>query len=59
MNIIERKRRLAAEALSYALAETIPYEAQTNPNDTDDIDSEEVDIFERKDKFEKLLKKFK
>jgi len=36
-----------------------PYESQADQgNETDGQESEEADIFERKDKFEKLLKKF-
>lgn len=51
MNIVERKRRIAQEVLSNPHAEAAQY-------DTDGQDSEELDIFERKEKFEKLLKKF-
>lgn len=51
MNIVERKRRMTAEILASPHAETQAY-------DTDGQDSEEVDIFQRKEKFEKLLKKF-
>ena len=60
MNLVERKRRLAAEALSNAggsianAASAIDAGAE----DTDDIDSEEADIFERTKKFERVLKKF-
>ena len=53
MNIVERKRRLTAEAMQNVHAATTPYE-----NETDGMESEEADIFERKDKFEKLLAKF-
>jgi len=53
MNIVERKRRLAAEAMSNANAAVTPYE-----NETDGMESEEADIFERKQKFDKLLAKF-
>jgi len=51
MNIVERKTRLAEEIMANPHAAAAQY-------DTDDQDSEEVDIFERKDNFEKLLKKF-
>ena len=54
MNIVERKRRLTSEALGNTHAAVSPY-AQP---DTDDVESEEADIFARKDKFEVLLKKF-
>jgi len=53
MNIVERKRRLTAEAISNAHAAVTPYE-----NETDGMESEEADIFERKQKFDKLLAKF-
>ena len=60
MNLVERKRRLASEALSNAsgpisaAASAIDSDAE----DTEDIDSDDPDIFERKRKFEKVLKKF-
>jgi hypothetical protein len=57
MNIVERKRRLAAENMSGANVEIKPYGSQVD-NDTEGEDSEEGDIFERKARFEKLLKKF-
>ena len=58
--MVERKRRLASEALSNAsgpisaAASAIDSDAE----DTEDIDSDDPDIFERKRKFEKVLKKF-
>lgn len=59
MNLVERKRRLAHETLSMSQVATSQYESQADPaNDTDGQDSEEADIFERKSKFEKLLKKY-
>ena len=58
--MVERKRRLAAEALSNAggpLASAASA-VDTDAEDTDDIDSDEADIFERTKKFERVLKKF-
>ena len=58
--MVERKRRLAHESLSNAsgpisgAASAIDSDAE----DTEDIDSDDPDIFERKRKFEKVLKKF-
>lgn len=57
MNIVERKRRLQAEAMANVHAATTPFESQAD-QDTDGQESDEPDIFERKEKFEKLLKKF-
>ena len=57
MNLVERKRRIAAEAMNMAdgkHANAIPGDAE----DTDDIDSDDADIFERNKKFEKVLEKF-
>ena len=60
MNLVERKRRLAHESLSNAsgpisgAASAIDSDAE----DTEDIDSDDPDIFERKRKFERVLKKF-
>jgi hypothetical protein len=53
MNIVERKRRMTAEAMSSAHAATTPYE-----NESDGMESEEVDVFQRKKRFDLLLEKF-
>jgi hypothetical protein len=61
MNIVERKRRLAQEAMSGADARMVPHEAACDPtigNETDGENSEEVDIFERRVRFERLHKKY-
>jgi hypothetical protein len=60
MNIVERKRRLTDEALSGAHAPLVPHEAATEEvgNETDGENSEEVDIFERKSRFERLQRKY-
>ena len=61
MNIVERKRRLQAEALSGAHAAMVPHEAATNDSighETDGENSEEADIFERKARFERLHRKY-
>lgn len=60
MNLVERKRRLAAESLSNAGGPVINAAStvDTDAEDTDDIDSEEADIFQRTKKFERVLKKF-
>lgn len=59
MNIVERRRRLAAEVLGGAHAAVTPFEAAVDAGEeTDGLKSEEADIFERKAKFDKLLKKF-
>lgn len=60
MNIVERKRRLATEALQNGNNEAaVPLEmaADVDPG-TDNEDSEEADIFERKRRFERLHKKY-
>lgn len=57
MNIVERRRRLSSEALANAHAAVTPFESIDQDN-TDGQESDEPDIFERKNKFEKLLKKF-
>ena len=57
MNIVERRRRLSGEALQNAHAAITPFESNVD-QDTDGQESDEPDIFERKDKFEKLLRKF-
>lgn len=48
MNIVERKKRMNAEIMANPHAEAEEF-------DTDGAESEEVDIFARKEKFEKLL----
>lgn len=61
MNIVERKRRLASEALSGANTPLVPHESATNDSighETDGENSEEADIFERKARFERLHKKY-
>lgn len=60
MNLIERKRRLAAESMANAGGPLGQAAAaiDTDAEDTDDIDSEEADIFQRTEKFERVLKKF-
>lgn len=48
MNIVERKRRLSTEVLAMAGQKTEEYAASADTgNNTDENDSEEVDIFER------------
>lgn len=60
MNLAERRRRLASDALNNAggklsqAASAIDSDAE----DTDDIESDDPDIFERTKKFERVLKKF-
>lgn len=54
MNIVERKRRLSDEAQAMGHAATSVYDEA----DTDDIESEEGDVFARKAKFEQLHKRF-
>lgn len=56
MNLVERKRRLNREVLDMPDVQVQPSSAAVD--DTDAQDSEEVDIFERKAKFDKLLKKY-
>lgn len=56
MNLVERKRRLNKEILAMPDSKVLP--ASAAADDTDAQDSEEGDIFERKAKFEKLLKKY-
>ena len=59
MNLIERKRRLAAESISAGGSVVDGSSAiDTDAEDTDDIDSDDPDIFERTKKFERVLKKF-
>jgi len=60
MNIIERKRRLAQETLSVGGTnlEAASIADELDGEDTDGMESDEADIFERKRKFEKLLKRF-
>jgi len=61
MNLVERKRRLAQDVLSHA-GHSNKYGAsdvlEASQDDTDDCDSDEGDIFLRREKFEKLVKKF-
>jgi hypothetical protein len=56
MNLVERKRRLNKEILAMPDSKVLP--ASAAADDTDAQDSEEGDIFERKAKFDKLLKKY-
>ena len=60
MNLIERKRRLAAESMANAGGPLNEASAaiDTDAEDTDQIDSEEDDIYQRTEKFERVLKKF-
>jgi hypothetical protein len=60
MNIIERKRRLTTESLSATGTNLDAASAadELDAEDTDGMESDEADIFERKRKFEKLLKRF-
>ena len=60
MNLVERKRRLAAESIQSAggSINEAASAIDTDAEDTDDIDSEEADIFQRTEKFERVLKKF-
>ena len=60
MNLVERKRRIAQEAVS-TLGGPVDRAAQMIDSDgeeTDDIDSDDPDIFERLRKFDKVLKRF-
>ena len=57
MTLIERKRRVQAEALANLGENAASAVAQLEEAKTDDIESEEVDIFERKNKFEELLRR--
>ena len=61
MNIVERKRRLQAEALENmggGAGEAASALDELEGDDTDGYESDEADVFERKRKFEKLLQKF-
>jgi hypothetical protein len=60
MNIIERKRRLNTEALAAGGTnlDAASVADELDAEDTDGMESDEADIFERKRKFEKLLKRF-
>jgi len=59
MNLVERKRRLNTEAMANAGANQSGAAGLFDDNeDTDGVESEEVDIFTRKEKFEKLLARF-
>ena len=57
MNIINRKQRLQFEAMQN-LGENGAAIPKLEEIKTTDIESEEVDIFERKSKFDELLKRF-
>ena len=50
MNIVERRRRLSSEALEHLNAAVTPFESAAD-QDTDGQESDEPDIFERKEKF--------
>ena len=54
---MERRRRLQTEAL-HTLGDTGAAVSQLEEIKTTDIESEEADIFERKHKFDELLKRF-
>lgn len=60
MNVIERKRRLTRESLAAGGTnlEAISAADELEGEDTDGMESDEADIFERKRKFEKLLQRF-
>ena len=51
MNLIERKRRLAAEAMATVGGAHSESAIDNDAEDTDDIDSDDPDIFERTKKF--------
>jgi len=58
MNLVERKRRLAQDVMSHA-GHSNKYGAsdvlEAAQDDTDDCESDEGDIFLRREKFEKLV----
>ena len=56
--MVERKRRLAAEAMVTVGGAQAESTLDSDAEDTDDIDSDDADIFERTKKFDKVLKKF-
>jgi len=60
MNLVERRRRLAGETLSDAGGKMSQAASalDSDAEDTEDIESDDPDIFERTKKFEKILKKF-
>lgn len=60
MNLIERKRRLARESMAVGGTNLDAASAanELDDEDTDGMESDEADIFERKRKFEKLLERF-
>ena len=60
MNLVERKRRVQQEALANAGGKLTEAASaiDTDAEDTDGIDSDDPDIFERTKKFERVLKKF-
>lgn len=60
MNIVERKKRLASEAQSMANVKAAKsmYDETEPSQQSEEVFSEEADIFSRKANFEKLAKKF-
>lgn len=60
MNVIERKRRLTRESIAAGGTEVDAASAasEIDGEETDGMESDEADIFERKRKFEKLLERF-
>lgn len=57
MNIIERKRRLATESINTIGAAKEEAAIDLDAEDTDDIESDDPDIFERTKKFDTVLAK--
>ena len=59
MNLVERKRRLNKDAMAHATQNELGAAGIIDDNEqTDDVESEEADIFTRREKFEKLLARF-
>jgi hypothetical protein len=59
MNLVERKRRLAQDAMASAISEEHGAAGIIDDNEqTDGIESEEADPFTRRENFEKLLARF-
>ena len=56
--MVERKRRMAAEAMVTVGGAQAESALDSDAEDTDEIDSDDADIFERTKKFDKVLKKF-
>jgi len=56
--LVERKRRMAAEAMVTVGGAQAESALDSDAEDTDEIDSDDADIFERTKKFDKVLKKF-